>query len=186
MISGESDRYYSGKGCYRHVEKLIRQGKEVCIISPYIDRYYAAFLRRQAGRKRIYVIASSLGPDAQKVLSGGRPPWFAITFTLVLILLNYIAFMLRYDSAYLVSVSAVAIVISFAAFASGEPGRIRLKQPREFVHAKMYISEELAIEGSANLTYKGMHGNVEHISITADKRRIGLLRKQFWGIWRSF
>ena len=42
-----------------------------------------------------------------------------------------------------------------------------------FVHAKIYIVDnELAVSGSANLTYSGLHSNCEILSITETKEEI--------------
>ena len=47
----------------------------------------------------------------------------------------------------------------------------------------MYIAEHAAATGSANLTYSGMHRNVEHLSMTYSHDEIRRLEKQFWRLW---
>ena len=60
---------------------------------------------------------------------------------------------------------------------------VSVKVPRNFVHAKMYISGQMAMIGSANLTYSGMHRNIEHMSVIRSSREIGRLASQFWELW---
>ncbi len=55
----------------------------------------------------------------------------------------------------------------------------------KFVHEKVYIGNDIAIVGSANLTYNGMHKNVEHIDVIKDDARIRQLREHFESLWRK-
>jgi len=54
-----------------------------------------------------------------------------------------------------------------------------------FVHEKLYISGNTAISGSANLTYNGMHKNIEHIEVTKDESKIREMRRHFESMWNG-
>lgn len=56
-----------------------------------------------------------------------------------------------------------------------------------FVHAKIYIADnELAVQGSANLTYSGLHSNVESLSIAETKEEVQQIEMEFRRIWMEF
>ena len=80
----------------------------------------------------------------------------------------------------------VSILALYFAMVDANGSTVKLKIPSKFVHAKMYIGDAEAIRGSANLTFKGMHKNIEHIELTSDPVQIKELEKQFWRIWSSF
>jgi phosphatidylserine/phosphatidylglycerophosphate/cardiolipin synthase-like enzyme len=52
-----------------------------------------------------------------------------------------------------------------------------------FVHEKLYIGNDKAITGSANLTYNGLHKNIEHIEVINSIERIGKLKSHFNDLW---
>lgn len=176
---------YSGRNVHKYVERLIRNGKRILIVSPYIDSHYARYLLGQYG-KTFHIVSSSLDPVAKRILTEGIFPTklliAAIAFALADIILYYLRY---YLCAALLSALILLMGIAIAFLAARRPTNIKLKIPREFVHAKMYISENEAVRGSANLTYRGQHGNVEHVEATYDKDEIGRLEKQFWEIWKS-
>ena len=89
----------------------------------------------------------------------------------------------RFSSAFALASFAAAFAYLLISLSSCK--KIRLKAPKEFVHAKMYVGDETAIEGSANLTYNGMHKNVEQISVTRNEKKIAELKEQFWKLWNS-
>ncbi len=185
MLFKGTDAYYHGQSSYRYVERLLRRGRELYIVSPYIDAHYARFIKSISGNKRIYIISSSMSSDASALLSGGRSPWPAITLSLILVLIDYLAWLIHPD-LYLPAASMLVILFSALLFLRKKPGIIRIKKPAAFVHAKMYISEGEAIEGSANLTYSGMHRNIEGISIVHDGKRIDEMKEHFWRMWKDY
>ncbi len=177
-------RSFSGSSSYRHVEPFIRNGRDICIVSPYIDPYYAGFLARISRGRRIRIISSSIGKEAAallgKRLSVGR---FA-AFLLIAVAELYVGIAL---SVYTYSLAAVLITLSAGYILSNVRNRgIELLIPKEFIHAKMYITEKGAITGSANLTYRGMHKNVEMIEITDDEEEIKGMRDTFYKMWREY
>ncbi|MDE1850442.1 MAG: hypothetical protein KGH54_01450 [Candidatus Micrarchaeota archaeon] len=177
---------YSGKNVHRYVEKLIRNGKEILIVSPYIDCHYASYLLRHSGGKRFYIISSSLDRGARRLLEKGRFPTGLLASTILFAIADSLLYYLGlYLYAGLLSAIILLLAIATAFIAAKKPTNIMLKVPREFVHAKLYISESEAIRGSANLTYRGQHENVEHVEVDYDKQEINRLRGQFWEMWRG-
>ncbi|MDE1762027.1 MAG: hypothetical protein KGH78_02435 [Candidatus Micrarchaeota archaeon] len=177
---------YSGKSSYKYVNDLIDGGRKVMIVSPYIDIYYANFLISRSRTRKFYVLSSSMDSRARKVLLKGRFPREAATFTSIF----YLGFLLFYLTGFysfsgsMLLVAVVSTIVSFL-FLRGAPKNISVRFPKDFVHAKMYISERMAIRGSANLTYKGMHQNVEHIDISYEREEIERLERDFWQLWGS-
>jgi phosphatidylserine/phosphatidylglycerophosphate/cardiolipin synthase-like enzyme len=175
----------SGVDNYRQVERLLERGKEIYIVSPYIDPYYASMIRKYANRKRFYIISSSLDAKARRILES-RGSWLSvIIFALFVVAISIVLLALSLLSMAIMLIAALAIAARIVVFKAFARNRIRLKVPGRFVHAKMYISERMAISGSANLTYKGMHSNVEHIDIAYDPKEILEFKKEFWRIWNS-
>ena len=177
------DRSYSGKDSYRHVERILRSERNLLIVSPYIDGHYAGFLVRHSRGKRIRVLSSSMQPDAYRKLRG-RNIAPAVTFAMMAAAFDAILFLLGMQFLPFALVTA-AIAALFIALSFRGNKNISVKVPRDFVHAKMYIGDNVAAEGSANLTYAGMHKNVEHIDVIYDRKRIADLKRQFAALWDS-
>ena len=175
---------YTGKSSYKYVERLLRESRELLIVSPFIDAYYAKMLRSCGSRKRIRIISSSIDAMARKLLETGRPigPFLSLLFLIAAF--DYLAYLLSFLLVYILPASAIIVLIAFAAMLNND-NHIELKVPKEFVHAKMYISDRECILGSANLTYRGMHLNTEHIEVKKDAVEVDRLRSEFWKIWRS-
>lgn len=186
-LPGSKPASYYGRSSFKYVEPLLNDEKEILIVSPYIDTYYANYLRSHARGKRILVISSAIGKDDAKKLISRRRAWLKALF-----------FLLVLSSIGLVLVSAGTTSLVFLAMTAlifplflveqlrlKEEHNISLKIPKSFVHAKLYVGKNAAVEGSANLTFAGMHKNVEHVSVTRDPQEISELRKQFWRIWNE-
>ncbi len=191
MHAGESvNQYYNGSESYRYIEPLLRNGRDICIVSPYIDRYYAGFMKSISRGKRIRIISSSIDRDAQAILKKRPRRGLLLATVAALFLANY----LLYSAAYprlvvLLSLSlsaAILLLLAFGSLSEGSAGGdIKLRIPRGFVHAKIYISENAAVAGSANLTYRGMHKNIEQIGIIHEAAEIKRLRDEFMRMWDS-
>ncbi len=181
-ISGESNSYYSGTSCHLYVESLLRKGGKVLIVSPYIDRYYAKFIMQNMHEKDVRIISSSMDKEAMEMLSGS---WDSVTIAGTAALLGLVEVFGFVAGANIVDLSSLLFAVGLFAIAllRLRRGSVRIKVPREFVHAKLYVSESEAIHGSANLTYNGMHKNIEHIEIVRDKEAIGRLRNEFMHMW---
>ena len=178
---GDSSMYYSGNECYRHIEGLVSKGKDILIISPYIDEYYARFLLGKAGSRNIRILSSSMNGNAKKILTRNSNKGTIMAVIVVLAGTGYLAYGTRLFGA-VVLISAVAVAILLLSLANRGKG-IVIRRPQGFVHAKLYISESKAIHGSANLTYNGTHSNIEHIEIIRDMEKIAKLRKEFERMW---
>ncbi len=177
---------YSGRESYKYLEPMIRRSSELYIISPYIDPYYARFLIGNLRGKKVYVISSSIDPRARKLLIGKRDRIALLAYILLILSLDYVSAAVNFHFAVVTLISGVAIaVLAYLLATEKKIKGLHLKVPSSFVHAKMYVSESMAIEGSANLTYKGMHSNVEHITITRSAEGAERLRKEFFRLWNS-
>ena len=177
---------YSGKDSYKYVENLICSGKRILIVSPYIDLHYANFILRNSSGKKYYILSSSMDARAKSLLLGGRFPKETVTLS-VMFFLGFVLFLainLYTYSAYMLVMSVLAIFATLLLLKRRNTC-ISVKLPKEFVHAKIYVSEGMAIHGSANLTYKGMHQNVEHIEVTREREAVDGLERQFWQLWKS-
>ncbi len=183
MLFGARNYSYSGRDMYRKVERIIRSGREVCIISPYIDAHYAAFIRRHAGRRRYYILSSSLTSPARRILESRTPAWGIAFFVAVVLLADAAVYSAGLLSPYIIALSLLAVAARLMVFRIWGGNRIRLRVPHGFVHAKLYISDKMAASGSANLTYNGMHGNIEHLEVVSDRESIKELKRQFWSLW---
>ncbi len=180
---GAESVYYTGSQSHKYVEKLILGGRNVFIISPYIDRHYAMFLRENFTGRRMLIISSSMAPEAERILKGGRPMGLLFAAVLLAVSFNWLAVLARFFSLATVLPAAILLAGSLLMFFKHE-NRIEVRVPHEFVHAKLYVSEKMAAHGSANLTYNGMHRNIEHLEITSDPADVARLKEEFLGIWK--
>jgi phosphatidylserine/phosphatidylglycerophosphate/cardiolipin synthase-like enzyme len=182
---------YSGNSSYRYVDKLIKNSdRELLIVSPYISDYYTKMLIKEAPKKKIRIITSesslsykdsSLG---KYVIKGIWSYVKAIGFFLFLDLVS------AYLQFYYITAILTAMVLVLAIFAYRKHKKtisnIKAKiAKKRFVHEKLYIGEDLAIVGSANLTYNGMHRNLEHIDVINDSDRIKDLKSHFEVLWAN-
>jgi hypothetical protein len=174
---------YCGSESYKHVDRLLKDEREVLIVSPYIDDYYAEFLLRHSDGKTFHILSSSMKESAARKLRSSRLPG-ALAINLAVLLVNA---MFLYAGRLFLLFSAITLSLSSLYLASAilSRNRIYLKTPKGFIHAKMYVGNSAAIEGSANLTYPGMHRNIEQISMTNEGKRISEMKREFWRLWNS-
>ncbi len=177
----QHNTYYYGSGAYKYVDDLISRKGDILIVSPYIDRYYAELILKKSHVSRFYVISSSIDERALDILKGRSSPLRFIGYLALSAIMLWLAIFIGLKWPYLlISIAPMAI---WAFKHLGRRPKIALKVPRQFVHAKMYISAGMAITGSANLTYSGTHRNAEHINVIYDADDISRLKDQFWEIW---
>ncbi len=174
--------YYYGSDTYKHIDELIERGREVLIVSPYVDRYYAEKLLGYSKGRKLYLISSSMDSEALGLLQGTSSIWAVAYLSLSSVLLALLLYIRVPDA--LLTISLIPIIVGMVK--NMGRNRVMLKVPKQFVHAKMYISDSAAITGSANLTYKGTHKNLEQINITRSRNDIEKLKKQFWELWSGF
>ena len=177
----DGTEYYSGISSHKYIDSLIKSSKNVLLVSPYIDEHYAHFLVDNSRGKNIKIISSSLDKKAEKILSRGvsiRYIVFGILFFGLANILDY--FLVGINEIFIIG-TAIFLLMFLLIYPKGS--KIELRKPKGFVHAKFYIGEGEAIQGSANLTYNGMHKNFENISIIRDPEGIEKLRKEFHKLW---
>jgi hypothetical protein len=182
---------YSGDSSYKYVDKLIKNSdRELMIVSPYISDYYTKMLMNKAKSKRVRVLTSESAVNYKDSLlnnyvsksAAGYMKALAFIFILVLITLY-----LKFDY---IALLLTLVVLLLAVFGYRKHEKIQSNMQvkvvkSKFVHEKLYISSHMAIVGSANLTYNGMHRNVEHIDVVRDVNRIGELRDHFEHLWNN-
>jgi phosphatidylserine/phosphatidylglycerophosphate/cardiolipin synthase-like enzyme len=185
--SGKENHHYYGTDTYKYINGMIKSSRRMYIVSPYIDRYYANLMARSTRSTEFYIISSSIDVDAKKRLEKGGSKIILALWAIASILLFYLEFAAGVHS-YLLAFSILPILWGFGRYSSGSRAarRIHIKVPRQFVHAKTYVSDQQAISGSVNLTYKGTHSNVEHIEVSKDPREVGIMQEQFWELWNRY
>lgn len=182
---------YSGESSYKYVDDLLKNGdQELMIVSPYISNYYTRLLIKLSAKKRIRVVTSdtslgykdSLLNDLMGQSINGYLKGIALFFFLDLISI-YLQF--NYTT---VALSMIVLILAVLAYRKREKTNSNLQVKvtgKKFVHEKLYIASNMAIVGSANLTYNGMHKNVEHIEIIRGDEKITGLKKHFEELWKS-
>ncbi len=191
MSSGSG---YSGTESYKYIEPLLRErGSRLIVVSPYISPDYARIIVREAGKRSVYVLTSEASRGASqgeaiRILQSTRRlsrRYVAIMAYLSLLLATSLVIHSYYLALLVASVMMAFSVVLLST--SRSPGRylhLKIAGPN-FVHEKLYISDTKAIVGSANLTYSGLHRNVEHIEIIRDGARRRELIAHFESLWRE-
>jgi len=168
---------------YKHIEKLIRRSKKLFIVSPYIDEYYARFLLKHAHNKKIYIISSSPEEKAKKMLTKGGFPSLTLLLSVIMFSFYYLIWLAGLSYVPVLIIGFLFFALFIVRLSTRRPKNIRLKVPKEFIHAKFYVGDNEAITGSANLTYRGMHKNIEHLEISNDPNYVEKLKAEFWRMW---
>ncbi len=186
----ESGQGYSGSSSYRYIEPLITgSGKSLKVICPFISPAYAKMLVRQSGSKDVSVITSSskISWSAVRIMRRGRRfPY--VTLSAYFIILSILFYAFRFYAAELAAVPITALVVGLTVAHYARPRRQRIKvkvASESFIHEKVYLSDNSAIVGSANLTYAGLHKNIEHIELIHDASRVHSLDRHFDELWAS-
>ncbi|MEM3781639.1 MAG: phospholipase D-like domain-containing protein [Candidatus Micrarchaeaceae archaeon] len=181
LLPSKHREYDYGSRSYKHVEKIIKESSVLRIVSPYIDPYYAKFLVRHAKGKRIYIMSSSISKTAKAKLKRRSFSRFAL-FVTFLLLLNAVV---QREQPALALASLLCSLFYLLVYLEDYESKkgIVLKVPRQFVHAKLYIGDSAAVEGSANLTFAGMHRNIEQTRLIQDKDELRELAREFDRLW---
>lgn len=179
---------YSGTESHRYVERFIRDGRELDIVTPYISLVYARMLCRHARRFRVRLVTSRARQNAEalRYLGRGMGPWLKWLKASLFVALLAAASLLLGFMDLLAPLGAIAAALGLAAVAmhGRTGGNLAVRLSREtFIHEKLYLRSDIAITGSANLTYSGLRRNLEHIEVTVDRERIGELERHFDSIW---
>ena len=184
---------YSGSESYKSVDSLINgPSRTVMISSPYIDVFYARALIRAARKKKIFLLTtrSAVNRQALSVLSRKGYGIMPKVFIYLLTLLTISILLHLYYASVVVSLLLVPVLVRLYIIyrhrREGASPNLKVKIARgRFVHEKLYISDAFAIVGSVNLTYNGMHKNVEHIERIDDPARVSELRSHFERMWKD-
>jgi len=196
----QNQEMHYGTNSYKYINKLIKESKELSIISPYIDLYYAKYLLRHAKGKSIRILSSSISKDAKNTITKTHGLLSFLISALFLIasgLATFVYFptnthiligLLLGTSFLIITVtSAIATFVYLFVYLTDRRLKkgIMLKVPKRFIHAKLYIGDSYAIEGSANLTFAGTHENIEQIRVVKGQQEINELKREFERLWRE-
>ncbi len=176
--------HYTGRSSYKIVERMMRSSKELMVISPFVDQHYAEFLRDISANKKILLLSSSIDKAAAKALRRKSRPFTFLLISLILVMLNFSEFYVHIISIPMI-LATIFLIFVFAVFLLRGSSNVYLRHPKGFVHMKLYLSESEAIQSSANLTYSGMHSNVEHIEVFHDPETVRLFNKDFMKLWHD-
>lgn len=182
---------YSGDSSYKYVDNLIKNSDpELMIVSPYISDYYTKRLMDKSNNKRIRIVTSESSMSYKNALlnkyvaESTKGYLKALGFFLLLDLISiYLQF--SYTTIILTALLLILVLLTYRKYKKTDKN-LRVKVAKsKFVHEKLYIGRDTAIVGSANLTFNGMHRNVEHIDVIKDQRRIAELRAHFETLWSN-
>ena len=187
------DKLYSGDSSYKFVDELIKnRDKSLRIVSPYISNHYTRMLLDMKRRKDIKVITSNVSLEyrnslLKEFLGLGRFKRY-MHLIVIFTLAAASAFWIRLFPIGIIAAlfDMVTIALFYRAYKKRMETRLRIKiADKKFVHEKLYIGDSTAITGSANLTFNGMHKNIEHIEVTNDQRKVTELATHFDELWSS-
>ena len=189
--AGDSPGWYSGSASYLIVERLIKErSKTLRVVSPYITPYYAKMLIGASRGKEVRVITSDsdISKDALRMMgkrTGVGP--YAKTASYFIALEAVLLLLKLYAAAFVVAPAFAVLVLLFSLrYASAGRRRLYVKViGGRLVHEKLYISDSRAVVGSANLTYGGMHRNVEHLELINDSEKVKGLAGHFDSLWNE-
>lgn len=186
-MDGHSSTY-----SYKYVEPLLKDdSNELLVISPYIGHGYAKMLVELGRRKKVKVVTSG----TEGWLEGYTNKYsrhMLFKYLKALAGIAIVAIALAYIRLYLFSGIALLFfilisIIAYFKFTSTKSSDINVKVVRStFIHEKIYISGTRAVIGSANLTYQGMHKNLEHVELVTDLEKILELREHFDEVWKKY
>jgi phosphatidylserine/phosphatidylglycerophosphate/cardiolipin synthase-like enzyme len=182
---------YSGSESYKYVDPILySKAHELLVISPYIGMGYAKRLVAIGRKKKVMVVTSTYSqPVANYIRHHSRYLLYGYLKALVLLVVG--ALIAVYFSFYLIAVAALGMDLLFGlaallSYKLSKNSKIEIRTSYDkFVHEKAYISDAIAAVGSANLTYNGMHKNVERVEVITDHSRIAHLRTHFLDLWKT-
>ncbi len=185
----DSSKGYSGSESYRYVDRLINGSTStLCIVTPYLGSYYSRMLIAASRKKRIRIIVSKSGDSRQeeaiRMFMGGKRGVnlrFALYSIVGVVLFGYLNL---YTIAAIAFLTLLFVILFGMSTRNLKNISVKVATGR-FIHEKLYIAEEEAIVGSANLTYSGMHKNIEHIDVIKDKNKINELSNHFEQLWKA-
>lgn len=189
FIFNKDKSSYSGNESYKHIDELLKKSSYLKIISPYISLFYAKKLTYYSKYKKISII--TVKPQTKneliafKYLTKLNNLMIFIKLLIYSIILEAIslAFKFYFAALILFVFFSICFLIFYLIYGSITSSKISLKISKKFIHEKIYIGNNTAIIGSANLTYNGTHRNIEYIEIIKDKEKIRSLENHFDSLW---
>ena len=190
MMAEEQETSYSGNESYKYVDPIIQSDRRVWIISPYIGKHYGEMIRRKGSRRDIRIITMDVPENRDGILAvvsrNARKGHTLFGVSLLMVLMLLISYFYGRGLLVLGFMVLFVIFIYYAIKAESSISPVRLRFARgSFVHEKIYIGEKIAVVGSANLTYNGMHKNIEHIEVIKEGDKIAELEKHFSQLWNA-
>jgi phosphatidylserine/phosphatidylglycerophosphate/cardiolipin synthase-like enzyme len=195
--------------------RLQEATRSIDVVSPYISPDYARLLVSKAkSGVRVRVMTSASNQEVLSVFESasqrtvGASAWeglwsglgtgemvFVLFLGLFLVFALVSALQGNFADARL---GAVGFVLFLVIFLVGRRTRSEQEEPErsvplsvravegKLVHAKLYIvDEEVALVGSANLTYSGMNRNIERLELKTSTSEIGQEIEAFLDLWGS-
>jgi len=185
------DQSYSGHNSYRYVEPVLKEkSDELMVISPYIGDDYARMLVDLGKSKRVRVITSeySAGVKGYAKRYSKESLFEHLKPIILMFILIGAAIYLRFYEvlAVLIVILLILLSLTYVKYKRTRHSNFEVRLPYErFVHEKMYISRRSAAVGSANLTFSGMHSNLENVQLTTDREKIDEFRDHFDKLWEQ-
>lgn len=186
---GSSSEGYSGSDSYRHVDGLIKgKGSFLRVITPYITADYARMLLNASKKKKVFLLVSNSPGNAESIkILGSRSRRFGLELVLWILMLGIAVMLLGLwilvPALFVIWVTTIIFTIKYG---SSYPNMHLKVAKGQLVHEKLYLGDDRAIIGSANLTYSGMHRNMEHIEIISDSGKLRELLDHFDEIWAKY
>ena len=186
-----SGNAYSGKNSYKLMDDfLLSKGRSLMIISPYISEYYINKLLKESKKSRIYIITSNKNEGVHAKKYYHLPIMGYIKLLASALVVGAVSLFFGYYVLSLLIIQMIILItipyaIIFVKILFSRDQKMEIRISKAFIHEKIYIAEKSAITGSANLTYSGMHKNIEHIEAITDKKRIAELRAHFNSLWKN-
>ena len=138
--------------------------------------------------KRVYVITSRAQSQKQNMAIGIlQTRRKLVDFKAILIISIFLYLMFALNQFIYFAAGLVVLAIAILLWLKGPRSNLRLKVVTDkFIHEKLYISDDNAIVGSANLTYAGMHKNIEHIELINEQDKVNQLSEHFDELWSKY
>lgn len=180
---------YSGNESYKYIDELIKKSHNLKIISPYISLFYAKKIAYYSKHKKISIITfkpqTKNELTAFKYLTKLNNLLKFIKLLIYTILLESAAILLKFYSIALILFVffIIVFILFYLIYGPITSSNISIKISKKFIHEKIYIGNDSAIIGSANLTYNGMHKNIEYVEVIKDKNKINSLKDHFNSLW---
>ncbi len=195
-------RTLSGKGVGREIEPLLRRAKKrIWVVSPFISEKYAKLLIKKAEegvdvrvittersakmfRPKRFILTKTAA-SLLSLASVVEPPLLIIPVILVCYIFKLEGLVISVVGGLISVLLQSHLPLSFllSAYPLIRKGKLRVvTTSKTFVHSKLYVIDDVAISGSANLTVSGLWKNYETITIFEGReaRDVVSLFKKMW------